>query len=133
MGTVIANYVGLLLAFLLPVVGFQLMDLPRTGQSLVAIGAIGATLVVVARLARKGPTSPDVARHVGNQTRILWLFVLGGLLGCAQVFLFYEQFRLRFDLGVPLQFVSALLWVYAAWLIVSGLADALRHAGRRTA
>lgn len=62
--------------------------------------------------------------HASNQKGILLIFALAGLLGALELFLFYEQFRLRIDIDTPLRIAVILLWFLSVVLIARGLGSA---------
>jgi hypothetical protein len=128
----VGNYIGLLVALLLPVLGFYVFNLPDNATSAVAMLSLGLTLAVWVGLAWPGAVSAntEVERHFGIQKQVLLIFVIGGLLSSLRFYLYYDQFRVRFNLSEPLLVVTSILWVISVTMILRGLLQsciALRH------
>jgi hypothetical protein len=123
----VGNYIGLLVAILLPVLGFYVFELPDNAASAAALLSVGLTLGVWANLA--WPTASaniQVERHFGIQKQVLLIFVIGGLLSSLRFFLFYDQFRVRFNLGNPLLVLTSILWLLSVGMILWGLFQSCR-------
>jgi hypothetical protein len=124
---IFCNYIGLLVAVALPVLGFYIFVLPGFLTSLAAFISLGIPVLVAASLsyAIREPEDRSVTMHVRNQKWILLIFVLGGLLSSLHFFLFFEQFRLRLDISTPLHIATSILWLAVVLMIIAGIASAI--------
>jgi hypothetical protein len=128
MGIVLFNYAALLMAMILPWLAFGPFELSRWPTSAAAFVSLGLVVAVVwnqFRARARQPTA-EMTKHLDNQRSVIFVFVIGGLVGAFHLIWYYEQFRWRVDMNTIVQMLSWILWLLAAMMVVTGMARALR-------
>jgi hypothetical protein len=122
MSVFLLNYLCLVLAMLLPNVGFYALPLQHVTISLSAWLAVGLSLAVALRLVGMAPERIGYLRkHARIQTWVLLMIIMGGIMDSFRVLLHFDQFRQRLDIGSVLQVLMVGVWLFAAWLVLRGL------------
>jgi len=123
MALIIVAYLGLLIALTLPSVTFLVGIWSPVIVSSAWWISLGITLVLAITLVRQRAhehESDSYAWHVLNLRRVLLMVAIGGLLATMSFFLYYEQFRLRFEIAGPLRWLSIGFWLASMLLLLYG-------------
>lgn len=129
MQIVIANYFALLSSMIVPFVGYRYFGSSSGSASVIAIFALAFVLLcfVLFSRTRQEHSAPLIQRHLLIHKSVLIVFALAGLLSALQLFLAFQQFRLRLDIEESLGLVLSALWLGTIVLLVFGLASAIHE------